>query len=258
MVAADGLQLHHLLAFLERARSDAAQRIDQSGTLEEFLRRKPCRVRHATDDDVLLEIEQQKFRWNILGARSQLAIRLGDDLVVADAGEPKDEEALHHVWNLKIRLRSEAAVTAPVTLETLEVRIRSHAEERRLHRAGGNLERLRDERADGHRYRNRHQQHLHVLADRRLRIRPQPGVGDLLQFRHAGFHLRLVRPGAQRATHLRDGFVDLAQGLGGEQIALCGNKLPDVLPHVRCLTRGGGEKPVQVHEMMKRNVRFKP
>ena len=91
---------------------------------------------------------------------------------------------------------------------------------RRLHRAGGDFERLQEKRADAHRHRQRDQQHLHVFAPAGIGIRRQPSGGDLLQPPHFRPQLLFVPPVGDGAGQFQQRALDQLVGCRREQIPL--------------------------------------
>src|SRR6267378_5455650 len=148
MIAIDDSHLYHLLTLFEilvLAQSGAG--LEARATI---IRRKPYRMGNATDFDGLIYVEDQKLD-RLLDF--EFAIHFGFDVQIGNPGEP--------IRNAGPSFRSLefSRINRPLILTTMAVSIRNrcHAIQRRLHRAGGNLEWLKEKGSDAHGHRQGHE-----------------------------------------------------------------------------------------------------
>ena len=124
-----------------------------------------------------------------------------------------------------------------------------HAEQRRLHRAGGNLERLQKKSADGHRHGERDEQHLHVFAPRGVRIRLEIFLGGELQFLRLDVDAPGVAFGDGRAQFIQLG-LNRADVRRRQDVALRREQPAVMLKHRPRIADGLGSEPAQnIHKL---------
>jgi hypothetical protein len=163
------------------------------------------------------------------------AVRLGHDVVVRNAAEPRIHKPAEPVGNLRARF--------PLQI------LRRDPEQRRLHGSGRNFHRLQKERANGQGYRHRHQNDLHILADSRMREGLQPVPRRFIQLLHALQDDVSGSATAQGQAQFLGGFLDGVDGLGRQQILLGLEQLQDVFAQLAGLPNGARKKPAKNHNL---------
>ena len=174
MVACADAEIHDFVALvINTVRLPSRARCQ---TLFAEIRWKPDRVRHVVYPKRLFNVENQKPLWWIDSVND--TIRFGDNMNIRDTFKPL-LDALPAGRNFGIRIANQI--------------LRRNTVKRRLHRAGWNLERLQEKRANAHRRRYCYEQHLDVLAPHGIGIRLEPFVGGKFKLLRLNPDFTLVR-----------------------------------------------------------------